>query len=1497
MFFAAQADAKEKVHLQHYSTENGLSQSEVLHLYQDPKGFLWVGTREGLNRFDGYQFKLIGGPGGRLNNLSISSLYEDSRNQLWIGAPIQGGSDSIIGYRLDLNSHTFHSVHAKIPGEDFQYSSIDKLAPTSAQNMLWLATSQHLYLYNYDLDSTEYYLGIQDLLSNTAKSQNIDPSIHIIRDFIEFEDYLLIATSLGLYAVEKTDKTIIEVNALPFPVENDDQLNYKGLIFGDNNELFIQTVQGFFKTTTSELKSLLYEKREIRFEVISPSLNIWKVIKKGNYYLVATDDGLYQYKDNQLEFIVRYSGTPYNVFDDDVVSLLIDRESNVWMGSREDGLFMWHPNDGITQTIYNTRGQTKTLASNDVWSLNEMSNGNILIGTGSGLTVLNSTTNESQSFFINTNEKQVFGDESITNAFELGDSIWLNRYMATMVIDKNTMQPKNEVTSEQLASIFSKPSRAMYKLDESKVLIFQKDKVHLYDDKTKQVSEIEALKGEKGAPKYYHMLMHDKQANAVLLSSNNATYKYELGSGIVSQIHKFSSKHAENSNPQSSVLVDGNYWIAYYGSGIHIVNANNNAVEKILGFNELGSTALLDIFTDRDDFVWVSTNDGLVRINPKNYQSELFSRKDGFVSDEFNGGTKLKASNGSVYLGSPRGVVQINPEAFTQERSFQPKLELTSLTLLSRPNQELTPSSKALQVAHDDFGLTIEFSSNIFHKTQQIKYKYFITGSSRTDPIITDENKLFFPKLAEGESEIIISSIDYLTGNETAPIVIKIKSLPAPWRSPLALLSYLIIIVTLAAFIYKRKVERQQALLKSHQILKESEQRLQLALTGGNTGLWDWQSRSNIIFEPRLMHIFADAYIKLDERLQYIHPDDQDEYASLWQSFLLHNKTSKEFNFTYRLQGADNNWHWYRDLARVTERDDFDNPTRITGTYTDITESKDTRDKMQLFFQAFESTRDIIIILNNQFEIIACNQSFIETTRFDSLEKLNKPIDFLFRSSGELLSPNVLTELFNSNDHCESEGTINRKYQQPLSVLINATKFLNEQNQLNYVFSITDITEQKEAQSKLKRLANYDSLTGLPNRALLSDRIIHAIEHARRREHKIAVFFIDLDRFKHINDSLGHDIGDLLLKDVAQILQTTVRENDTVARLGGDEFVVVLEDIQSIDTPTRISKNIIEAMNKTFLYGDNEVNTSPSIGIALYPDDGVTLEELLKHADTAMYHAKAAGRNNFKFFLSQMNEQAQERISLENKLRNAIKQNEFYLDYQPQLAVRDDTVIGFEALARWKTSDGEVIPPSDFIPLAEELGIIIPLTEELIEAAVCQQLKWQSLGYPVKVAVNLSARHLHHYDLIQFLQGLQKKYQADLSYLEFELTESILMQDITNAISLVKQLNAMGIKLALDDFGTGYSSLKYLHQLPIHKLKIDRSFVWQIGKMKESEAIIETIVSLSKSLHLKTVVEGVETESQLSFVKDLNVDSIQGFYFSKPISSEMTIEYLKQHNA
>ncbi len=575
-----------------------------------------------------------------------------------------------------------------------------------------------------------------------------------------------------------------------------------------------------------------------------------------------------------------------------------------------------------------------------------------------------------------------------------------------------------------------------------------------------------------------------------------------------------------------------------------------------------------------------------------------------------------------------------------------------------------------------------------------------------------------------------------------------------------------------------------------------------------------------------------------------------------------------------------------------------------------VQEKTDELYRQKLFLQeVVDGVSDSVMVINSDYSISMMNKVAMDSIQDNSLKDVNTPrcyevlhkrvspcngVDYPCPLADVIKYKKNITTLHNrTNENSDS------KYYE-----ISATPLLGEDDEVEAVIEVGhDITthimtqvELREQKESLRHLAHHDTLTGLPNRLLFLDRLKHALKLAKRSQQNIAVLFLDLDHFKQINDSLGHSAGDFLLESVAYRLRNSVREVDTVARLGGDEFTIILEGYEHgiVD----IVNKLVKEVSKVVEYKEHKLYTSVSIGISMYPKDGDSCESLLRNADSAMYKAKEIGRNRYQFYTSDMTDKAMQWVNMESSIRNALKNNEFILEYQPQYDSRDDTIIGMEALVRWEHPTLGKLSPVDFISLAEDSSLIIALGEKVLQLAARQTSIWHMQGYKFgRVAVNVSVKQLQESDFIFKIASILKKEECSPSWIEIEVTESSIMYDTEKALARLREIQKMGILLAMDDFGTGYSSLSLLKRLPIHKLKIDYSFVKDIPNDVESVAIAITVIELAKNMNLNVLAEGVENEEQKLFLQKHGCHDIQGFLYSKPLDADTMTRVLAQQTS
>ncbi|MBS0432989.1 MAG: EAL domain-containing protein [Proteobacteria bacterium] len=681
--------------------------------------------------------------------------------------------------------------------------------------------------------------------------------------------------------------------------------------------------------------------------------------------------------------------------------------------------------------------------------------------------------------------------------------------------------------------------------------------------------------------------------------------------------------------------------------------------------------------------------------------------------------------------------------------------------------------------------------------------------------------------------------------------------------------------------------------------LQLREDRLRLALWGSGDEFWDWDLRAGMMYRMgagALRSGHREESMPIDDwRNLAVHPEDLERVEQALAQHVA--GQTDHFESEHRLLNARGDWIWVVSRGKIVERDGNGTPLRICGTARDIGELRAAERDRRIAAEVIRSMSEAVSVTDLNFQFVSVNSAFSRITGYREEEVLGRDAALLNCRQHAPETYAQVRHALSENGHWRGELWQRRKDGEEFLSWVELNEVRDERGERTHLIGVlTDITDRKRVEQELRYLANYDTLTGLPNRALLGERLGQAIVDARRGSHKVGVLFLDLDRFKHVNDSMGHAAGDRMLKAAGARLRQSVRERDTVARLGGDEFTVILEDILDAREAEDMAERLIEAFQAPLILGGTqEVVISPSIGISLYPDHGQVPTDLLKYADTAMYQAKERGRNTWTTYHAGMDALARDRARMMNELRRAQERGEFALVYQPKMAINTGRITGVEALLRWRSEELGEVPPVVFIPLAEEIGLINDIGEFVLTTA-CRDLRgFREAGLRgLSMAVNLSAAQLERPELTRRICEILAEHDIAPDHLELELTESMVMTNAEQSVRILGELKSIGVKLAIDDFGTGYSSLAYLKRLPIDTLKIDKEFVGDITVDPDDAAITATIITMAHSLQLNVVAEGVQTAEQLAFLHVQHCDEIQGYWLSTPMPADVCRRFIAE---
>ncbi len=693
--------------------------------------------------------------------------------------------------------------------------------------------------------------------------------------------------------------------------------------------------------------------------------------------------------------------------------------------------------------------------------------------------------------------------------------------------------------------------------------------------------------------------------------------------------------------------------------------------------------------------------------------------------------------------------------------------------------------------------------------------------------------------------------------------------------------------------------------LRSSQLfeeLRQQQERLVVAQRIARLGHWEWDAqKGQLLCSLEAKRVFGltqstpAASLNLETLLSRVHPEDRSAFRTALQQTL---DTGNPSDLDHRLLYPCGTLY-YANSHLETGDSAQGRGSILTATIQDITERKQAEEKLLLSGKVFDHSSEMILITDADLIIIDVNPACCSLTGFERAELVGSSIRSYPSTNQDEHFFRRLWESLTQFGRWQGELWNRRKDGESFPTLVAISNVTNEQGVItHYVAVATDISKLRETEQRLQYLTQFDPLTDLPNRVLFYDRVEQALVHSRRNSGVSGVLFLDLDNFKEINDTLGYQAGDLVLQMFARRLVSGVRKIDSVARLGTDEFSVILRELNCNESAALVAQRILDALNQPFEVNNSEFFLTCSIGLALFPADADNSEDLIRTAENAMQFAKAQGKNNYQFFSKEMNSQAQARLKLKTDLRRALERQEFLLHYQAKFDSQTTELTGLEALVRWQHPERGLVPPLEFIPLAEETGLIVALGEQVLRMACAQNREWRDRGFaPIRVAVNLSANQFRDPNLLSMVSRVLAENRLPADALELEITESALMQDTLEVAETLQQFRSMGIRIALDDFGTGYSSLSYLKRFPVDTLKIDYSFVKNIFVDAGDAAIVEAIIAMALSLKMQIIAEGVETDDQRNFVRDRGCQEVQGYVAGMPLPASGIECFFQQRQA
>lgn len=1457
------------------SIAEGLSQSYVYDIIQDDNGFIWIATQDGLNRYDGKNFVYYRHDSTNKNSIAdnfIRKLFIDNKKVLWVGT-----NEGLSRYNesLDNFDNFYHQANDSNSLKDNEIWDIYQ----NKQSTLFVSTKEGLQ--KFDTENGNFtrirFRGFENVLKEIKT---------IFQD--EKGNYWLGTYDQGIFLTNSTMSSVVSLN------DNNKwnlQLNASALYdlkFIDN-QYWLGTNNGLFIISQDYevVKHYSESSQEINLKLLSNKVRSIELLDDSAVWL-GTLNGLNSINTLTGE-VNAYQNAPHKnaLSDNFIYKVYKSHAGKMWLGTSGGGINTFN----ILQMSlvhglfeYNNVGQA-------IYAFAETSDNTVWFTTENGQ--LNKLTPEGR-----VNQVNILNNIPISHLMvDNKNNLWLKTEQSSSSENfnlfyydvKKGVLSKNREWGKDAKQLSSSNSILL----ENKIwFIEQEGLLKSFDLETQEFHIF-----EQDTSMRFTSLTSSFNSNIWLSTIDKRILTFDTLSLSFSSKEYSIEDNIDYGNYTNIAVSENWIWLGTRGQGIRLVN-KHSAETKI--FNEdvgLSNNFISDIKLDANETAWVSTNNGINAILPNTEFVKSFNIDFQLYDNEFISDSGIITKNETIFFGGLNGFHAFSPDELLKISQNLPRPYLTNILVANKEIavSQLTENNfstskvpnylNSLALEHKQSPFSIEFISPNTKLPSHLKYRYRLLGLEE-NWIDAGKNNLraTYTYLSPGEYTFEVQAYDLQNNQESQIKALDITIMPPWWLSRSAILFYSLITILIIGYILQQM--RHKRLY--HLQIKLSEERLKLSLWGSGDEMWDWNIKKGKIYRSNIWGILEfpqDGKRNVGADQTNIHLQDIPRVReALNQHF---EDSSQHFEATYRVKDKDDKWIWVLDRGKIVERDEKKKPTRMTGTLKDISQIKRADERLKLFAKCIENISDAIVIYDRQFTVVDVNKAFQRITGKTKQQM-----------RGSLLKFEQYPESFNQNvkKHLITKGSWHGEIE---SIRDNGELYLTDLNIdiikdetgniSHFVGVFSDITKRKQTEAELRKLANSDTLTGLPNRSYFQANQQRLVNN--KIPHALLVF--DLDNFKKVNDSLGHEVGDVLLCKVAERIRSLGRNQDSVYRLGGDEFSLIVENTNDIHTTTSIAKQVLDSIALPLKLKSQEIVLYSSIGIVLYPEDGINPQELLKNADTAMYHAKNSGGNKYQFFSDSMNKTAVKRLQIENLIRHGLKEDFFSVFYQPKIEIATGKIAGMEALVRFETPSKGIISPVVFIPVSEETGQIIDIGEVVLRKACFATKKWVDAGlFEGRIAVNLSAVQFTQPNLVAMIANALKESGLSAKYLELEITEGTVMDSPQKAIDTMLQIRAMGIHLSLDDFGTGYSSLAYLKKFPLNTLKIDKAFVDDIETSEQGRNMVATIVTIAHNLGMQVVAEGVETNQQLSFLSGLRCEQLQGYLYSKPLPENDFQKYL-----
>lgn len=1447
-----------------FSVEQGLSQNTIQRFYQDKTGYIWIATDAGLNRLDGNQIQSINGLQNQLTSASINNIMQDSNGEFWITTyntfiKLQKNLIDTTSYQLPSSAKNLNKTNYSI--NLFQISD----------NTFWLIARYGIYRLNTIGKDLQSFASMQLLVEN-----NVD-----VRTALDDENFIWLGTSQGLYQFNKKNHHLTQIT-LPEPINNK-KINHLLLI--DKTTLLVASNKGLVKVDSTNPAHLN--------KPIVVNHNIASVTQLNDQIFYSFKDQVHRYTiNNETEHLFSLSDILPKYTNYTITNLFIDKKNKLWIGTDTQGAYLWNPDSLHFKSISSiTDNHSLKLSDDIVWSFLEDELNNFWISTNNGINYL-----DIKNASLKTHLNKQFKGQSADNAriFSMladGETLWLasndglikyTPHNQKREVYKLKQLPSNEVFS--IYSIAQTPDKNIWIASENGVLKFNPEtKLFSYEENLMPYSNIEVA----SFVRFQNDLLWFGFADKLI------SYNFKLKKKV--RIFNLPKSIPNNDSYVNDFHIDDErLWVSFSGEGIFVVDLSSTEsktqiIKSLNRSNGFVDNVVFSLLPDKD-FLWASTYSGLAKINKHDFTWRLFNHHDGLPGNEFNEGASFKSSTGKLLFGSTNGLLAFDPNNFkSQNKNIIPHFTEVQLQDRKLIVNGQSWSDRKLKLTSSENFLSVQLSTLDFLSPKKWHYQYWLSGTKNTEPMISKDSEISFSNLPAGSYQLNVRAV--LANNKisqpTASLDFFVESTGWMTKKLQAIIAISFFVFAIL-FLYLRS--RYKLILASkNKDLKKLQHYFNLALKDKRIGTWRCKFNLNQPDDSTIsVALGAHNKFKLSssQYLSHVHPKDSGRVIKAWKDFISGKNTN--IDITYRIDSLDS-WIWNRVRGHFSLRHKDGTPIRAEGTWQDVSKEIKLQEQLGLFDLTMQYSNNIIIIVDESLNVTFVNNAYYLETNFQADKIIGKNILQLAQNQlSNSAIDNIRSQIRKKNIW---EGKIKIPHQDGNNFAVE-TIIYRSKNNFNNVNYIIVLSNRAEIQDKNSHLIIHEKLTGLPNKIILVDRLQHAIKRAEFNQFKLSVVTLELTNLNKLVSQIGEiKVAEIIL-NCSKLLDDFLNESDTLTINEQNQFIIIFENITQYSNLIYPMMEIIELINTSCLAEYESFKIEPKAGISCFPLDAKSCNELINYSNVALNNALQYKMESVVFYHNATNKQATDRIIMKNALAKAIVNDDLFLVFQPKYSLENNRFVGFEILIRWKTQQGDIIYPTQFIDVIEESNLIEPLTKWFIDESFKTLSKWRADGFDCSVALNFSSNNLYKFNAFEHLLTKLQGSNLLANNIHIEINQKYLLENYDTCLKSINLLADNGVKTSIDSFNSHTASLSRLRNLPLYGIKLDPSLTQNINHKHPNAALVKSIIELASSFNFVTSVKEIKSDEQFKFLRSIGCNYGLGYYFSDPLSEKQAFEIL-----